>query len=81
MYVTCLPNVAVISSLTEEIIGKIDAGKNFLSDWEIRITLFFFDVHEAPIHDIAYLGKMVNPRNAEYLDEPHKIALFLRCEL
>lgn len=32
MYVTCLPNVAVISSLTEEIIGKIDAGKNFLLD-------------------------------------------------
>lgn len=40
MYVTCLPNVAVISSLTEEIIGKIDAGKNFMLDWEIRIALF-----------------------------------------
>lgn len=68
MYVTCLPNVAVISSLTEEIIGKIDAGKNFLLDWEIRITLFFFDVCEAPIRDIAYLGKILNPLNTEYLD-------------
>lgn len=40
MYVTCLPNVLVISSLAEEIIWQIDAGKNFLMDWEIRIALF-----------------------------------------
>lgn len=37
---TCLPNALVISSLAEEIIWQIDAGKNFLMDWEIRIALF-----------------------------------------
>lgn len=38
---TCLPNAVVISSLAEEIIWQIDAGKNFLMDWQIRIELFY----------------------------------------
>lgn len=60
MYVTCLPNVAVISSLAEEIIGKIDAGKNFLLDLEIRIALSSL-MCGPPTHYVAPLGKIVNP--------------------
>jgi hypothetical protein len=55
MYVTCLPNVTVMSSLAEDIIGEIDATENFLLDWEIRIVFFSLMCY------VAHLGKILNP--------------------